>query len=170
MRSDGSQVALSRDDHPLHMLAVPVSTAAILADFAGDIADGDVFLHNDPYAGGTHLNDMLMLQPVFVAGRLLFFAAVRSHWNYVGGMTPGSLSGRARGAAPHVVQQHGRRLSGLGTGAVAGRADVIDTASPARKGQPGFAYVNGTLHGNPLASAAGLATLRTVDQPGFHAC
>ena len=94
MRGDGAQVALGRDDHPLHMLAVPVSTAAILADFVGDIEDGDVFLHNDPYTGGTHLNDMLMLRPVFVAGRLLFFAAVRSHWNDVGGMTPGSLSGR----------------------------------------------------------------------------
>jgi glutamate-1-semialdehyde 2,1-aminomutase len=58
---------------------------------------------------------------------------------------------------------------GLGTGAVAGRADIIDCASPARKGQPGFAYVNGTLHGNPLASAAGLATLRALQQPGFHA-
>jgi glutamate-1-semialdehyde 2,1-aminomutase len=58
---------------------------------------------------------------------------------------------------------------GLGTGAVAGRADIIDCASPARKGQPGFAYVNGTLHGNPLASAAGLATLRAIQAPGFHA-
>ncbi len=94
MRGDGAQVALGRDDHPLHMLAVPVSTAAILADFVDHIEDGDVFFHNDPYTGGTHLNDMLMLRPVFVAGRLLFFAAVRSHWNDVGGMTPGSLSGR----------------------------------------------------------------------------
>jgi glutamate-1-semialdehyde 2,1-aminomutase len=58
---------------------------------------------------------------------------------------------------------------GLGTGAVAGRADIIDRASPARKGSAGFAYVNGTLHGNPLASAAGLATLRGIDTPGFHA-
>jgi N-methylhydantoinase B len=94
MKGDGRQVALGRDDHPLHMLAVPMSTAAILQDFAGAIEDGDLFLHNDPYTGGTHLNDMLMLAPVFVGGALMFFAAVRTHWNDVGGMTPGSLSGR----------------------------------------------------------------------------
>jgi N-methylhydantoinase B len=94
MKGDGRQVALGRDDHPLHMLAVPVSTAAILAQFGDGIVPGDVFLHNDPYTGGTHLNDMLMLWPVFIAGRLMFFAAVRCHWNDVGGMTPGSLSGR----------------------------------------------------------------------------
>ena len=98
MKGDGRQVALGRDDHPLHMLAVPVSTAAILAGFGGGIVDGDVFLHNDPYTGGTHLNDMLMLWPVFIAGRLMFFAAVRCHWNDVGGMTPGSLSGRVTDA------------------------------------------------------------------------
>ena len=94
MGGDGRQVALGRDDHPLHMLAVPVSTAAVLADFAGQIGEGDLFLHNDPYTGGTHLNDMLMLAPVFVDGVLMFFAAARVHWNDVGGMTPGSLSGR----------------------------------------------------------------------------
>ncbi len=71
---------------------------------------------------------------------------------------------------PADVAAYGKIIGGgLGTGAVAGRADVIDTASPARKGQPGFAYVNGTLHGNPLASAAGLATLRAIDHPGLHA-
>ena len=57
---------------------------------------GDLFLHNDPYTGGTHLNDVLLLHPVFFEGRLALFAATRCHWNDVGGMTPGSLSGRVR--------------------------------------------------------------------------
>lgn len=94
MSARGEQLAMGRDDHPLHMLAVPASTLAILDLFRGSIAPGDAFLHNDPYTGGTHLNDLLMLYPVFVAGELNFFAAVRAHWNDVGGMTPGSLSGR----------------------------------------------------------------------------
>ncbi|MFT5488408.1 MAG: N-methylhydantoinase B, partial [Alphaproteobacteria bacterium] len=39
-------------------------------------------------------NDVLMLQPIFFNGKLGMFAAMRCHWNDVGGMTPGSLSGR----------------------------------------------------------------------------
>ncbi len=94
MLADGRQAAMGRDDHPLHMFAVPTSTAAILERFAGDIRPGDTFLHNEPYTGGTHLNDILMLHPIFWEGELRFFSAIRAHWNDVGGMTPGSLSGQ----------------------------------------------------------------------------
>ena len=50
----------------------------------------DIILLNDPYRGGTHLNDVTMLYPVFEEGELLIFPAVRAHWADVGGMTPGS--------------------------------------------------------------------------------
>lgn len=94
LTADGLQIAQGQADHPIHIFAVPASAAEILTRFAGDIHPGDVFLHNDPYTGGTHLNDMLMLYPVFDDGALIAFAAVRAHWNDVGGMTPGSLSGK----------------------------------------------------------------------------
>ena len=94
MSADGRQVAQGLADHPIHIFAVPYSTQQVVATFENDINEGDLFLHNDPYTGGTHLNDVLMLQPVFFDGRLGMFAAMRCHWNDVGGMTPGSLSGR----------------------------------------------------------------------------
>ena len=94
MSWDGRQVAQSLDDHPLHIFPVPYSTREVVKAFAGDIHEGDIFLHNDPYTGGTHLNDVLMLYPIFHEGRLVMFAAARCHWGDVGGMTPGSLSGR----------------------------------------------------------------------------
>jgi len=87
MTSDGRQIAQGVDDHPLHIFAVPWSTRAVLDAFGEDINEGDVFLHNDPYTGGTHLNDVLMLKPVFASGRRIFFSAIRAHWNDVGGMT-----------------------------------------------------------------------------------
>jgi N-methylhydantoinase B len=94
MTADGRQLAQGLADHPIHIFAVPASTAKVRASFAGDIHPGDVFLHNDPYTGGTHLNDMLMLYPAFRQDQLIAFVACRAHWNDVGGMTPGSLSGR----------------------------------------------------------------------------
>jgi N-methylhydantoinase B len=94
MSADGRQVAQGLADHPIHILAVPYSTQQVVAKFKDDIHEGDLFLHNDPYTGGTHLNDILMLHPVFFDGKLSMFAAMRCHWNDVGGMTPGSLSGR----------------------------------------------------------------------------
>ena len=96
MSADGRQVAQGLADHPIHIFAVPYSTREVIAAFKDDIHDGDLFLHNDPYTGGTHLNDVLMLHPVFFEGRLAMFAAIRCHWNDVGGMTPGSLSGRVK--------------------------------------------------------------------------
>ncbi len=96
LTADGRLIAQGDGDNPLHIFAVPYSAREILAAFPGDIHDGDVFLHNDPYTGGTHLNDVLMLYPVFLEARLAMFAAVRCHWGDVGGMTPGSLSGRVR--------------------------------------------------------------------------
>ena len=96
MTADGRQVAQSVDDHPIHLFAVPYSTQQVIRKFAGDIHEGDIFLHNDPYTGGTHLNDILMLCPVFDSGQLVMFAAVRCHWGDVGGMSAGSISGRVK--------------------------------------------------------------------------
>lgn len=53
-------------------------------------------------------------------------------------------------------------------GCVAGNAEIIDLASPQLKGQSNYAYINGTLHGNPVAAAAGLATLAELRKPGFY--
>jgi N-methylhydantoinase B len=92
--ADGRLVAQGDADNPIHIFAVPYSTVELLKVFGSDIHEGDIFLQNDPYTGGTHLNDVLMLYPVFHAGKLAMFAATRCHWGDVGGMTPGSLSGR----------------------------------------------------------------------------
>ena len=53
-------------------------------------------------------------------------------------------------------------------GCVAGREAIINCTDPRRKGRSDYAYVNGTLHGNPVAAAASLATLDVLSEPGFH--
>ena len=94
-------VAMSKGhDHPLHIVPIAWSMRAVREKFGDDIHPGDVFLHNDPYTGGTHLNDVAMIFPLFApdgdAGKRLFvFPVVRAHWGDVGGMSAGSLSGSA---------------------------------------------------------------------------
>jgi N-methylhydantoinase B len=57
------------------------------------IEEGDVFITNDPYHGGvTHLNDVILLMPVFVDGEVVAWTADIAHWNDIGGMVPGSIS------------------------------------------------------------------------------
>jgi N-methylhydantoinase B len=95
MNRDAEIVAMSRGmDHPLHIVPIAWSVKAVRETFGDDIHPGDLFLHNDPYTGGTHLNDVAMIHPLFVDGRLFLFPVVRAHWGDVGGMSPGSLSGR----------------------------------------------------------------------------
>ena len=53
-------------------------------------APGDVFIHNDPYQGGSHLPDVNVVAPAFHEGRLLGFGCVRAHWPDIGSATPGS--------------------------------------------------------------------------------
>ncbi len=90
-------VAMSKgQDHPLHIVPVGWSMRAVREKFGDDIHPGDIFLHNEPYTGGTHLNDVAMIYPLFSPdGGMFVFPVVRAHWGDVGGMSPGSLSGRA---------------------------------------------------------------------------
>jgi glutamate-1-semialdehyde 2,1-aminomutase len=67
------------------------------------------------------------------------------------------------------LASYGKIVGGGGPlGCVAGRGDVIDRANPKHKGQADFAYINGTLHGNPVAAAAGLSTIEVLEEPGFY--
>jgi glutamate-1-semialdehyde 2,1-aminomutase len=57
---------------------------------------------------------------------------------------------------------------GLPLAAVAGKRDLIELANPRKKGAPDYAYISGTLNGNPVSCAAGLATLAVLERPGAY--
>jgi N-methylhydantoinase B len=90
-----SQVVAQSEDIGSHVVPLPWSVRAAMDKFGDALVPGDVILSNDPYTGGTHLNDVTVIYPVFEDGRLVFFPAVRAHWADVGGMVPGSMSGKA---------------------------------------------------------------------------
>jgi len=74
---------------PLHLGSLPDGLAAILNRYREEISEGDVFLLNDPYEGGTHLPDIYIYKPVFVDGELLGFATAIAHHTDIGGRVAG---------------------------------------------------------------------------------
>ena len=76
-------------DLPIHLGSMPDAVRAVIAAFPA-VEPGDVFIHNDPYHGGSHLPDVNVVAPAFLGERLLGFGCVRAHWPDIGSATPGS--------------------------------------------------------------------------------
>src|SRR5580700_10176511 len=82
---------------PLHIGAFPACCAAVLKEFGETIAEGDAFLINHPYHGGSpHAPDIAVITPIFVDGARFGFAGSIAHKSDIGGPVPGSCSGQAR--------------------------------------------------------------------------
>ena len=75
---------------PGHLCSIPVALQAVLKHFGDDIADGDIFINNDPYDGGMHLPDIFIFKPLFADGHVMAYAATICHHTDVGGRVPGS--------------------------------------------------------------------------------
>src|SRR5947207_10720616 len=71
---------------PLHIGAFPACTAAVLKEFQGAIAEGDAFIINHPYQGGSpHAPDIAIITPAFVNGALIGFCGSIAHKSDIGG-------------------------------------------------------------------------------------
>jgi 5-oxoprolinase (ATP-hydrolysing) len=85
---DGRQIADS-DSTPMFMAAMPKIVQNVIRILDGDIHEGDVILHNDPYAGATHSPDCCIVIPIFYQGELIAFSGASAHLLDTGGSTPG---------------------------------------------------------------------------------
>jgi len=100
----GGELLVQAEHIPVHLGSMPASVAAAIA--AGlDPGPGEQIVLNDPFAGGTHLNDITLVAPCFVGGRLAGWAANRAHHADLGGMAPGSIPPDAT-----EIQQEGLRI------------------------------------------------------------
>ena len=84
----GDVIAMG-DHMPVHLGSMPMSVRAAVDTL--QFEPGDVAILNDPYAGGTHLPDITMVAPVYVARKLSFYVSSRAHHADVGGTYPGSM-------------------------------------------------------------------------------
>ena len=89
--AEGNSVAQGNMDIASHVGTLHYTCMSVVEKFAGDIRPGDVYMINDPYAGGTHFNDVRIVRPIFVEDVLIGFAQSNGHWTDVGGSVPGSF-------------------------------------------------------------------------------
>ncbi|PSL18502.1 hydantoinase B/oxoprolinase family protein [Shimia abyssi] len=75
---------------PVHLGSMAESIRTVMRENDGDIHDGDAFMLNSPYNGGTHLPDVTVVTPVFHDGKVVFWLGSRGHHADIGGRTPGS--------------------------------------------------------------------------------
>ncbi len=94
---------------PIHLATMIPALQAVIARYpVGGMAEGDVYLLNDPYSGGTHLPDITLFIPVFAAGVVVAFSVTTVHHQDVGGMAPGSIPTNAT-----EIYQEGLRIPPL---------------------------------------------------------
>lgn len=92
----GDTIAQGSQDLASHVGTLHLTAKAVIATFGDDVHEGDVFIINDPYAGGTHFSDVRLLRPVFCDGVLIAYAQSAGHWADIGGSVPGSFDTSAR--------------------------------------------------------------------------
>lgn len=94
---------------PNHLATMIPMIGEILKEFPiAGMKEGDLYLSNDPYIGGTHLPDICMVMPLFSAGRVVALSTTITHHQDIGGMTPGSIPTNAT-----EIFQEGLRLPPL---------------------------------------------------------
>jgi 5-oxoprolinase (ATP-hydrolysing) len=76
---------------PVHLGSMGESIKTVIRENAGKMQPGDVYALNDPYHGGTHLPDVTVITPVYLAGEPTFYVGSRGHHADIGGTTPGSM-------------------------------------------------------------------------------
>ncbi|KIL37305.1 hypothetical protein SD71_01005 [Cohnella kolymensis] len=82
---------------PLHIGCFPACCNAVMKAYGGSIREGDAFLINHPYEGGSpHAPDIAVITPIFAEQELVGFCGSIAHKSDIGGPVPGSCSGQAK--------------------------------------------------------------------------
>ncbi|MFY8115822.1 MAG: hydantoinase B/oxoprolinase family protein, partial [Rhabdaerophilum sp.] len=96
-RETGDTLVQGQNGLPIFVGAMAFAVKAVIDKVSrdGGLEEGDVFLFNDPYAGGTHLNDFRLVKPLMRGGRIFAWLASVGHWLDIGGNVPGGYNPKA---------------------------------------------------------------------------
>ncbi len=137
------------------VMAFGVKAVIDKANRSGGPADGDVWVFNDPYDGGTHLSDIRLVRPYFRNGEVFCWLASVGHWHDVGGNVPGNYNPAATECFQEGVLIPPVKLFDRGEL----RQDVVDILL-ANSRLPGSAY--GDLNGQINALALGIRRMEAL--------
>lgn len=106
---------------PLFLGNIETCSKAVEEKYGRDVwRDGDIWILNDSYIGGTHLNDVTIFAPVFVEGVLVGFSATRAHWMDVGAKDVGASMDSTD------IFQEGFRMGPVKLISAGAETDVVD--------------------------------------------
>ncbi len=141
---------LAQAEHiPVHLGSMPFAVRAVIEDLGGAVEPGDQLVCNDPFRGGTHLNDVTSVAPVHVGGRLVGWVANRAHHADLGGTAPGSMPPDAVD-----ISEEGLRLAPVLLTAEVQRRIVDASRTPAER--------RGDLDAQQGANVVGAARLAAI--------
>ncbi|HWA30730.1 MAG TPA: hydantoinase B/oxoprolinase family protein, partial [Rhizomicrobium sp.] len=141
---------------PVHLGSMGDCVTAIMRRHP-TMRDGDMFVTNAPYDGGTHLPDITVVAPVFVDGVAKFYVASRGHHADIGGITPGSMPPFSRSIADEGVLFDGiQMVRGGHFDETAVMGVLRSTANPARNPAQNIA----DLKAQAASCARGISELR----------
>ena len=94
---------------PIHLATLIPAVAKVLEIYpVGGMRDGDIYVLNDPYTGGTHLPDIAVIMPIFHRDKVIALSGAMTHHQDVGGMSAGSVPTNAT-----EIYQEGLRIPPL---------------------------------------------------------
>jgi len=106
---DGSLIAQGSEGLPVFVGVMQHSTRTLIEMIRDGRClppqEGDIYIVNDPYLGGTHLMDVRFAMPVYRRGEIFCWLSNTGHWPDIGGAVPGGFS-----ASATAVEQEGLRL------------------------------------------------------------
>jgi len=91
----GKLIVQGRTGLPIFIATMQDALEVQWKAFQGEFSEGDVILLNDPYYGGTHLQDVKVFKPCFRKGKLAYWLGSTGHWPDIGGPTAGSFNPNA---------------------------------------------------------------------------
>ena len=94
--ANGDSIAQGNQDIAVHVGTLHYTCKDVIRVFRGKMKPGDVYIINDPYAGGTHFNDVRLIRPIFVGDEIIAYSQSNGHWSDVGGSVPGSFDVMAK--------------------------------------------------------------------------
>ena len=94
---NGETLVQGKSGLPIFVGVMAFAVRAVIdkASLSGGPKEGDVWIFNDPYLGGTHLSDFRLVKPLFREGKVFCYLASVGHWHDVGGNVPGNYNPEA---------------------------------------------------------------------------